>query len=357
MSSEPGVAAVAAGGTGGHIFPALAVAHALERRGWTVVWLGNSSGLEAKIAAQNGIALCDVAFGQVRGKGWRRWFALPAALIAATGRAVRGLRAHRVSVVATFGGYVSVPAALAAKRLRLPLVIHEQNARAGLANRVLAPLADRVLAAFPNGLRRAQVVGNPVRETIVAQGEPQLRYRCREGPLRLLVLGGSLGAQRLNRLVPLALRLLAPSQRPMVRHQTGECDYEATVAAYREAGVAAQCEPFIVEMGSALAASDWVLCRAGAMTVSEVAAVGVAAHFVPYPYAVDDHQYANAQWLVARDAALVTREADLTPERLAEWLRTASRADAARIAERAYALGIRDAQVRIAEVIEEMTHR
>lgn len=357
MSSEPRVAALAAGGTGGHIFPALAVAHALERRGWTVVWLGNSAGLEAKIAAENGIAFYDVAFGQVRGKGWRRWLSLPVALAQATGRAVRGLRAHRVSVVATFGGYVSVPAALAAKRLRLPLVIHEQNACAGLANRVLAPLASRVLTAFSNGLRRAEVVGNPVRDAIVAQPEPSLRYRDREGPLRLLVLGGSLGAQRLNRLVPVALRLLAPSERPLVRHQTGERDYEATLAAYRDAGVTAQCEPFIVEMGAALAGSDWVVCRAGAMTVSEVAAVGVAAHFVPYPYAVDDHQYANAQWLVAQDAALVTREADLTPERLADWLRHASRADAARIAQRAYALGIRDAQVRIAQVIEEITNR
>lgn len=346
------VVAVAAGGTGGHIFPALAVAEALRRRNRRVLWFGNATGMEARVATEHAIPFYDLQFGQVRGKGWRRWVGLPVALTQAVARARQVLRAEKVAVVATFGGYVSVPAALAGKLFRLPLVIHEQNARAGMANRLLAPLADRVLTAFPHVLRQGVVVGNPVRESLLHEPPPAERYRDREGPLRLLVLGGSLGAQRLNRFLPQALQLLPEGKRPIVRHQTGERDFAATLAAYREAQVAATCEPFITDIGKALAEADWVLCRAGAMTVSEIAAVGVAAHFVPYPYAVDDHQYANARWLVDHGAALVTREEALTPQRLADWLKGTSREEATQLALRAYALGVRDAQERIAVEID-----
>lgn len=348
--------AVAAGGTGGHIFPALAVARVLHARGHPVLWLGNAVGMEGPLVAASPFAFADLAFGQVRGKGWRRWAQLPPSLAAATLRARRALQQAGVAIVATFGGYVSVPAALAAKSLRLPLTIHEQNARPGLANRLLAPLADQVLTGFPEVLPRAVWVGNPVRPEFLAFPPPGERYHNRSGPLRLLVLGGSLGAQRLNALVPAALRLVPEPLRPVVVHQTGRGHEQTTEAAYREAGVVATCCPFLDPVAPALAEADWVICRAGAMTVAEVAALGVAAHFVPYPYAVDDHQFANAQWLAGQGAAVVRREAELTPEILAAWWQEqgASRTRAQKLGERAYALGKRAATEEVAALIEEL---
>ncbi len=344
---------IAAAGTGGHIFPALAVGQALAARGWSVAWIGNASGMEAQRVAATGWPFHDLAFGQVRGKGWRRWVSLPWSLAKAVLRARRLIEQGQPAVVAVFGGYVAVPVALAARSLGLPVVLHEQNARPGLANRVLAPLVSAVLAGFPEALPGAQWLGNPVRAEFTALAAPAERYRARSGPLRLLVVGGSLGAQALNALMPQALALLPHEQRPEVWHQCGARHEAATRSAYAQAGVEASVEPFIEEMVKAYAWADVLVCRAGAMTVAEVTAAGVAAHFVPYPHAVDDHQYANAAWLARDEAAWVTRQEHLTPAAMAAWLGALTREECLRRAELAWARAKRDATERIAAVIEE----
>ncbi len=326
---------IMAGGTGGHILPALAVARLLRERGIPVLWLGSRGGMEARMAPESGFELAEVEIGGVRGKGWGTRLAAPWRLLKAVLQAMTIMRAHRPRLVLGFGGFVAGPGGLAARALGIPLVIHEQNAIAGLTNRVLARLANRVLAGYPGAFAQgAEVIGNPVRPDIAALPPPDERMAGRQGPLRLLVVGGSLGARALNETVPQALALLAPSERPEVWHQAGGKMVDEAYAAYGRAGVAARVEPFIADMAAAYAWADLVLCRAGALTVAELAAAGVGSILVPFPHAVDDHQTHNAAVLADAGAAELIQQYELTAGRLAERLRALGK-DRARLVEMA----------------------
>lgn len=311
---------VMAGGTGGHIMPALAVAAVLRGRGWRVVWLGGRQGMEAGLVPRHGYPMEFVRFAGLRGKGWLRRLRLPLDLLLACAQCVGVLLRVRPDVVLGMGGYISFPGGLVAALLRRPLVLHEQNAIAGLANRVLARLARRRMTGFPGALPGSDWCGNPVRAEIAALTAPEARLAGRSGPLRLLVVGGSLGASALNETVPPALALLPAEARPRVLHQSGARHLEDLRARYAAAGVAADCAEFIDDMAAALAEADCVVCRAGALTVAELAAAGVAAVLVPFPHAVDDHQSANARFLADAGAALLLPQRELTPARLAETL-------------------------------------
>ncbi|MFN4003487.1 MAG: undecaprenyldiphospho-muramoylpentapeptide beta-N-acetylglucosaminyltransferase [Hylemonella sp.] len=347
-------ALVMAGGTGGHIFPGLAVAEALRARGWRVHWLGNAAGMEGRLVPPRGLPFEHVEFGGVRGKGVLTLALLPLKLLRAFWQSLRVIRRVRPDVVIGLGGYITFPGGMMTALLGKPLLLHEQNAVAGLANRVLAGVADRVYTAFPDALPRAQCVGNPLRAAFLQQPAPALRYAGRSGPLKLLVVGGSLGAQALNEVVPQALALIDPAQRPLVRHQSGAGQIEALRAHYQAAGVAAELTPFIEDTAAAYAEADVVLCRAGASTVTEIAAVGAAAIFVPYPAAVDDHQTRNARHLVDAGAGLLLPQSELTPQRLAALLQSLQRPALLQWAERAHALARTDATERIVAACEEL---
>ncbi len=313
---------IMAGGTGGHVFPALAVADALRARGVPVVWLGTRDGLEARVVPEAGVAVEWLTVRGLRGKGAVGWLMAPARVLRATLQAAGAMRRQRPRTVLGMGGYVAGPGGLAAWLLRYPLVIHEQNARAGLTNRLLARLACRVLAGFPDVFpgRRSQVTGNPVRGEILRLQPPQRRPQ-REGRCRLLILGGSLGALALNDTVAGALALLPENERPEVCHQAGERTIEVARQAYAGTGVEAEVTAFITDMAAAYAWADLVICRAGALTVSELAIAGVPAVLVPLPHAVDDHQTANARQLVDAGAAVLVPQPELTAERLSDELR------------------------------------
>jgi UDP-N-acetylglucosamine--N-acetylmuramyl-(pentapeptide) pyrophosphoryl-undecaprenol N-acetylglucosamine transferase len=330
---------IMAGGTGGHVFPALAVADCLRADGWRVVWLGARTGMEATVVPRHGHEMAWIRFGGLRGKGLLAKLLLPLNLLVAFWQSLRALRAHRPDVVLGMGGYIAFPGGMMAALLGRPLAIHEQNSIAGLANRVLAGVADRILVAFPGALPRSQLVGNPVRDAIAAVPPPPVRYAGRSGPLRLLVVGGSLGAAALNERVPRALALLPADARPRVTHQSGARHLDQLRANYAAAGVAGDVVPFIDDMAAAYADADLVLCRAGATTVAELAAAGVPAVLVPFPFAVDDHQTTNARYLADRGAALLVQQRELTPERLAATLAGLTRADLLAMAEKARALG------------------
>ncbi|HET7757394.1 MAG TPA: undecaprenyldiphospho-muramoylpentapeptide beta-N-acetylglucosaminyltransferase [Steroidobacteraceae bacterium] len=311
---------IMAGGTGGHVFPALALARLLRSRSLEVVWLGTARGLESRLIPAEGIALERLSVGGLRGKGVLAWLAAPVRLTVALAQALAVMRRHRPVAVVGLGGFVTGPGGVAAWLTRRPLIIHEQNAIAGFTNRCLAHLARVVLEAFPGSFGaavHARAIGNPVRSDISALPPPPARFAGRAGPVRILVLGGSQGAARLNTVVPFALARLAGRIEFEVRHQTGERWLEAGRASYAQAGVRAQLRPFIEDMGESYAWADLVICRAGALTISELAAAGVAAVLVPFPGAVDDHQARNAQFLVRAGAAIVIADRELTPERLA----------------------------------------
>jgi UDP-N-acetylglucosamine--N-acetylmuramyl-(pentapeptide) pyrophosphoryl-undecaprenol N-acetylglucosamine transferase len=308
------------GGTGGHVFPALAVAAALRERGAEVFWLGTRQGLEAKLVPAAGIAMEWVSVSGLRGKGAAAWLLAPGRLLWAALQALAVMRRRRPGVVLGMGGFVTGPGGVAAWLSRTPLLIHEQNAIAGFTNRMLAPLAQRVMEAFPGSLRgrHALHTGNPVRRAIAELPPPEQRFASRAGRLRLLVLGGSLGARALNELVPAAIARLA--SRPEVWHQCGARHIDEAHEHYRRAAVEARVEPFIDDMAAAYAWADLVLCRAGALTIAELAAAGVGAILVPYPHAVDDHQTRNAAYLAEADAAVVVQQHELSQERLCELL-------------------------------------
>jgi len=337
------VAVIMAGGTGGHIFPGIAVGEGLRAAGWTVYWMGAPTGMEAELVPRHGFDMLWVRFGGLRGKGLLTKLLLPVNLLRAFWQALRGLRRVGADVVVSMGGYIAFPGGLMSVWAGARLVVHEQNAVAGLANKVLARLADRSYTAFPNALPGAQWVGNPVRADICALPAPDQRYAARSGPLRLLVVGGSLGAQALNTLVPQALALLPADARPQVRHQSGAKHLPALQQAYAQAGVAADCTAFIDDMAAAYADADLVICRAGASTVTEVACAGVAALFVPFPHAVDDHQTVNAQFLAGRGAALLIQQRDLSAQGLADLLRGFDRKRLLQLAQAARALAQPDA--------------
>ncbi len=350
-------ALVMAGGTGGHVFPALAVAEELRGRGWHIVWLGSASGMEATLVPKHGITLETVEFMGLRGKGLLTKLLLPTRLLVAFWQALRVVRRVRPQVVVGMGGYISFPGGMMAALANKPLLIHEQNAIAGLANRVLAGVADRVLSAFPHALRKAEHSGNPVRATISAMATPRERYAQRSGPLRVLVIGGSLGAQILNETVPAAIAMLDPVQRPIARHQAGAKNLDALRAAYQQAGVAGDLVAFIDDMTAAYADADLVICRAGAMTIAELAAAGVASVLVPYPHAVDDHQTANARYLADHDAAILLPQTELSAERLAHLLRETTRERLTDMAVRARALGRAEATKVVADACEAIARK
>jgi UDP-N-acetylglucosamine--N-acetylmuramyl-(pentapeptide) pyrophosphoryl-undecaprenol N-acetylglucosamine transferase len=348
---------IMAGGTGGHVMPGLAVTAEMRARSWNVVWLGNPAGMEASLVPRHGIPMQPVAIGGLRGKGLLTKLLLPIVLLLAFWQALTALRATRPAVVLGMGGYVAFPGGMMAVLLGRPLVVHEQNSVAGLTNRLLARIADRVLEAFPGALPGAEACGNPVRQDLAALPPPAQRYGGRSGPLRLLVVGGSLGAQVLNETLPAALALLPAGERPAVVHQTGRGRRDEVERRYREAGVEAQVSEFIDDMASAYAEADLLVCRAGAMTVSEIAAAGVASVLVPFPHAVDDHQTGNARYLSDHGAACLLPQAELDAARLAELIASLDRASCAVMAEAARALGKPDAAARVADTCEQVARK
>ena len=355
-----GVALIMAGGTGGHIFPGLAVAEALRDKGWRVHWLGgkgsaNNPSMESQLVPPRGFAFETIDFSGVRGKGTVTLALLPVRLLKAFWQSIQVLRRVKPNVVIGLGGYIAFPAGMMAVLLGKPLVLHEQNSVAGMVNKVLAQVADRVFTAFPDVLKNAQWVGNPLRTAFTRQPGPVERFAGRSGPLRVLVLGGSLGAKALNTIVPQALSLIPAGQRPIVTHQSGAKQIEALRANYSAAGVEATLTPFIDDTASAYAGADLVICRAGASTVTEIAAVGAAALFVPFPSAVDDHQTSNAKFLVQQGAGWQIAQSELTPRVLADMLQKNERLTLVNIALQAKNMQKTEATVRIVAACEELT--
>ena len=320
-------ALVMAGGTGGHIFPGLAVAEALRDKSWRVHWLGAPGSMESRLVPPRGFAFEAIDFSGVRGKGVTTLFLLPLRLLRAFGQSIAVVRRVKPDVVIGLGGYITFPGGMMSVLLGRPLVLHEQNSVAGMANRILAGVADRVFTAFPNVLKKAAWVGNPLRAGFLQKPGPVERMGSRAGRLRLLVVGGSLGAKALNDTVPKALALIPESARPIVLHQSGEKQIDALRASYEAAGVQAELTPFIEDTAQAYADADLIVCRAGASTVTEIAAVGCAAVFVPFPSAVDDHQTANAKFLVEKGGGWLVQQRDLTPEWLAHLLQAVERGE------------------------------
>ena len=318
-------ALIMAGGTGGHIFPGLAVAQALLDKGWRVHWLGAPGSMESRLVPPRGIPLETIDFSGVRGKGLRTLVLLPLRLLKAFWQSIQVVRRVQPQVVVGLGGYITFPGGLMSVLLGKPLVLHEQNSVAGMANKVLAVVASRVFTAFPNVFAKGQWVGNPLRAEFLNQAGPQERFAGRTGPLKVLVVGGSLGARALNTVVPQALALIPENQRPVVTHQAGEKQIDELRANYAAAKVQATLTPFIDNTAHAFADADLVICRAGASTVTEIAAVGAAAVFVPFPFAVDDHQTANARFLVDQGAAWLMPQTEMTPQALADMLQKTER--------------------------------
>lgn len=344
---------IMAGGTGGHIFPALAVAHKMRDAGWRIVWLGNPAGMEARLVPQHGFEMRWLDFGALRGKGLARKLLLPFNLLRGFLQARRAISQVRPNVVLGMGGYITFPGGMMAALSGVPLVLHEQNSVPGLANKVLAGVADRILTGFPDVLKKASWLGNPVRPEIAAVPEPVERFAERTGALHVLVIGGSLGAQALNEIVPKGMALLTESEQPQIVHQAGEKHIEALKANYAAVGVQAHCVPFIEDMAGAYAWADLVICRSGALTVAELAAVGVASILVPFPHAVDDHQTANAKFLVNVGGAFLLPQANLTPDSLA-LIRNYSRGQLLEMAEKARSLAKPDATGDVANICAEI---
>ncbi|MBK8895516.1 MAG: undecaprenyldiphospho-muramoylpentapeptide beta-N-acetylglucosaminyltransferase [Propionivibrio sp.] len=345
---------VMAGGTGGHVFPGLAVADLMKSRGWNVVWMGSPDGIENKLVLPRGYDMAWVRFAALRGKGWLRKLMLPVNLLSGFWQAAKAIRRIKPDVVLGMGGYISFPGGMMAALFNCPLVIHEQNSVAGLANRVLAKVADRVLCGFPDTLPNSTYTGNPVRPEIAQMSAPGERFTEREPTMRLLVIGGSLGASVLNEVLPQGLAMLEEDERPHVVHQSGEKHLEQLEQNYAAAGIQAHCVAFIDNMAGAYEWADLVICRAGALTVSELAAAGVASILVPFPHAVDDHQTSNAKFLAAAGGAILLPQSEMTPESIS-LIRNYTRSQLLQMAERARALAKPEATSEVAAVCEEIS--
>ena len=332
---------IMAGGTGGHIFPGLAVAEQMRAAGWDVVWMGARGGMEERLVPKHGYRAAWIRAKAARGKGLVQKLLLPANLLYSFWESARHIRSLRPNVVLGLGGYVAFPGGMMASLWNRPLALHEQNAIPGLANKVLAQVSDKVMAGFPQALKNAEWTGNPVRAEIAAIASPETRFQGRQGPLRILVVGGSLGAQALNESVPKALALM--SERPQVVHQAGEKHLDALRKHYAEAGVKGELVAFIDDMARRYAEADLVICRAGAVTIAELSAGGMASILVPFPHAVDDHQTANGKFLADHGAALLIQQRDLTPQKLAETIQGLDRGRLLDMARKARALGKPDA--------------
>ena len=332
---------IMAGGTGGHIFPGLGVADEMRAAGWDVVWMGARGGMEERLVPRHGYRTALIRARAARGKGLVQKLLLPANLLYSFWESARAIHRLKPSVVLGLGGYVAFPGGMMASLLNRPLALHEQNAIAGVTNRVLAQVSDKVMVAFPQALKGAEWTGNPVRREIAAMAPPEARFRGRQGPLRILVVGGSLGAQALNEALPKAIALLA--HKPVVVHQAGEKHLDALKANYAAAGVEGELVAFIDDMARRYAEADLVVCRAGAMTIAELSAGGMASILVPFPHAVDDHQSANARFLADSGAAVLIQQRDLAPQKLAALMASLDRAKLLEMANKARALGKPDA--------------
>ncbi|KEA65384.1 UDP-N-acetylglucosamine--N-acetylmuramyl- (pentapeptide) pyrophosphoryl-undecaprenol N-acetylglucosamine transferase [Marinobacterium lacunae] len=356
--TKPRRVLIMAGGTGGHVFPALATADALRARGVEVEWLGTAAGIEADVVPRAGITLHCIDVRGVRGKGRLKQLLAPFGLLLAIWQAFGVMRHVKPDAVLGMGGFASGPGGLVAWLTGKPLVIHEQNAVAGTTNRILARFAKQILQAFPGAFKgqdKGSVVGNPVRGPILKLAQPEQRYANREGALRLLVVGGSLGAKAINDLVPEALSILPPSERPEVWHQTGKRNIDEVRKRYEAFGVEGRVVPFIEHMDEAYGWADLVLCRAGALTVSEIAIAGVASILVPLPHAIDDHQTANAGFLSESDAGVRVAQKDLDAEKLVQLLKTlGDRGNLLNMASAARALAEPEASERVAQVCLEV---
>ncbi len=326
---RPRTILIMAGGTGGHVFPGLAVADYLRGLGWRIVWLGTQAGMEMKLVPQHGYETEVISFSGLRGKRLTTWAMLPLRLIKAFVQSINILRRVRPDVVLGMGGYPAFPGGMMASLLNKPLIIHEQNALPGLTNKILAKLADKVMLGFPNTIHadKAKTIysGNPVRQEIAQVAIPQQRFLRRDGKLKLLVVGGSLGAQILNMMVPQALKLMPNNLRPSIVHQAGTKHLEAVKKIYADLQLEGEVLAFIDDMAECYSVCDVVLCRAGALTIAELSAAGAASILVPYPYAVDDHQTSNARFLSDHGAAILMPQNELTAPKLAELLTNLTR--------------------------------
>jgi UDP-N-acetylglucosamine--N-acetylmuramyl-(pentapeptide) pyrophosphoryl-undecaprenol N-acetylglucosamine transferase len=332
---------IMAGGTGGHIFPGLAVAHEMRAAGWEVVWMGARGGMEERLVPPRGYRTAWIRAKAARGKGLVQKLLLPANLLYSFWESARLIRALKPDVVLGLGGYVAFPGGMMASLLNRPLALHEQNAVPGLANRVLSTVSDKVMVAFPQALGSAEWTGNPVRGEIAAVALPEARFQGRTGPTRILVVGGSLGAQALNEAVPKALALL--STPGSVVHQSGEKHLQVLKQNYADARVEGELVAFIDDMARRYAEADLVICRAGAVTIAELSAGGMASILVPFPHAVDDHQTANARFLAEKGAAILVPQREMSAERLAALIGSLDRAKLLDMAKKARALGKPDA--------------
>ncbi|MEH6649342.1 MAG: undecaprenyldiphospho-muramoylpentapeptide beta-N-acetylglucosaminyltransferase [Motiliproteus sp.] len=357
MSGAMKTILVMAGGTGGHVFPALATAKELQQQGCHIEWLGSQRGIENRLVPAADIKLHSISVTGLRGKGRLSLLLAPFKLLRALWQAFVVVRQVNPDAVLGMGGFASGPGGLAAWLLRKPLLVHEQNAVPGMTNKILARFSRTVMEAFPGafgGAVKTLATGNPVRSDIAALEQPQVRYRSRNGALRLLVVGGSLGAQAINQCVPQALALIDEAERPEIWHQAGANNIDAALQGYAEAAVAARVEPFIDDMQAAYGWADLVLCRAGALTISELAMAGVASVLVPYPFAVDDHQTANARFLSDQQAAVLLPQSEMNPQRLLQVFeqllpQTGDRESLVAMAQRARALAAPDATRRVAQ--------
>ena len=344
---------IMAGGTGGHVYPAMAVADYMKEHGWKIVWLCTEGGMENRLIEGKPYEKAMMAMRGVRGKGLVGWVLLPVKLAIALKQSFSAIRLHQPNVMLGMGGFAAFPGSLMAKILGKSLVIHEQNSIAGLTNKVLAIFANRVLAAFPSAFgNKAELVGNPVRQDITELASPQQRYSQRSGKLNLLVVGGSLGAQALNDVLPKALANL-PKDTFNVVHQAGEKHIAALQANYQAAGVAADAKAFINNMAEQYAWADVVICRAGALTVAELACVGVASILVPFPHAVDDHQTYNAKYLSDSGAAQLIQQTEFSVQKATEMLNSLTREICLEMAIKAKALAKPEATQTVAKICME----
>lgn len=349
---------IMAAGTGGHIFPGIAIAQTMRARGWEVSWLGTAHGMEQDIVPKHGIALDAIHFSGVRGKGLKHTLGGAFKLLKSFAACRRYIAARQPDVVLGMGGYVTVPGGIMARSAGVPLALVNADAALLLSNKTLAPFAERVLFGFPADFGRAAakavVTGNPVRAEILAMAAPAARFAGRSGPLRILVVGGSLGAQALNAAVPVALALIDANLRPQVTHQSGKKNIDALRSAYATAGVEATVVDFIDDMAAAYGQADLVICRAGAITVSELTAAGVASVLVPFVATTTSHQRDNAKWMASQQAAIHLAQTDLTPGTLAQLLQSTSRAQCLAMAEAAQQVGKRNANDAIADILEQL---
>jgi UDP-N-acetylglucosamine--N-acetylmuramyl-(pentapeptide) pyrophosphoryl-undecaprenol N-acetylglucosamine transferase len=351
---------IMAAGTGGHIFPGVAIAQTMRARGWTVTWLGTAHGMEREFVPKHGIEMDTIDFAGLRGKGIKHTMSGAFKMAASFGACLRFLGQRKPDVVLGMGGYVTVPGGLMARARGIPLALVNADAALLLSNKTLAPLAQRVLFGFPadfgNAAGKAVVTGNPVRQAILDLPLPAERFAGRTGPLRVLVVGGSLGAKVLNDSVPAALALIDANVRPVVTHQSGKKNIDALRLAYKQAGVEANVVDFIDDMAAAYAQADLVICRAGAITVSELTAAGVASVLVPFVASTTSHQRDNALWMAQQGAAVHLAQGDLSAQRVAELLQGTSRAACLAMAQAAHGVGKRNANEEIADVLEQLAN-